>query len=385
MSARELFNRICHWGPIIAICIINCITFSTLQVTSMWLPVFSSWNATFNYFLFLFFVGATLYNFFCAMFIGPGYVPHGWKPENVEDCRYLQFCTLCHGYKAPRAHHCRKCKRCVMKMDHHCPWINNCCGHLNHAKFTLFLISAVCGCVQSSVLLFLGLYRAFRVTWYFLHGERTYIVYLTIYQLAFTVFSFGLALGVVLAVGGLFYVQMKQIIRNETSIENWIVTKALVRPRPEYSQFVYPYNIGWWRNIKQVFWDSLGNGMTDWPLVDGCHQYSLTIEQIIQKDDKRARKKQYTIVENYNGSWFPISKGIRTCLSPPCSDESRIPLRVGDAVYVTRWRKRWLYGEKCNLATESGDVEVKGWFPRCCAVEFTSTECEVGKLAKKIS
>lgn len=23
-------------------------------------------------------------------------------------------------YKPPRAHHCRKCKKCVLKMDHHC-------------------------------------------------------------------------------------------------------------------------------------------------------------------------------------------------------------------------------------------------------------------------
>lgn len=382
MSVSELFNRVCHWGPIVAMGIINCITFSTLQVTSMWLPVFSSWGATLCHASFLFFVGATLYNFFCAMFIGPGYIPFRWQPEIPEECHYLQYCTLCKGYKAPRAHHCRKCQRCVMKMDHHCPWINNCCGHMNHAKFTLFLLSAVCGCILSSVFLFLGLYRAFRVNYYFLYGDRKYVVYLTVYQLAFTVFSFGLALGVVLAVGGLFYVQMKQIIRNETSIENWIVTKAYSRPRP--TPFIYPYNFGWWRNIKQVFWDPIGHGMMDWPIVPECNQYTLTIEQIAQKMDKHARKKEYTIVENYNGSWFPISKGVRTCLSPPCSDESRIPLAVGDHIYVTRWRKRWLYGEKC-AKDGSGDKEVKGWFPRCCAVEFTSAECEVSKLAKKVS
>lgn len=32
------------------------------------------------------------------------------------------MCTRCEAYRPPRAHHCRICKRCVKRMDHHCPW-----------------------------------------------------------------------------------------------------------------------------------------------------------------------------------------------------------------------------------------------------------------------
>jgi len=32
------------------------------------------------------------------------------------------LCTRCETFRPPRAHHCRICKRCVKRMDHHCPW-----------------------------------------------------------------------------------------------------------------------------------------------------------------------------------------------------------------------------------------------------------------------
>ena len=42
-------------------------------------------------------------------------------------------------YRPPRAHHCRICQRCIRKMDHHCPWINNCVGEWNQKYFLQFL------------------------------------------------------------------------------------------------------------------------------------------------------------------------------------------------------------------------------------------------------
>ncbi|KAG7197605.1 hypothetical protein KM043_006043 [Ampulex compressa] len=49
-------------------------------------------------------------------------------------------CTRCETYRPPKAQHCRICKRCVRRMDHHCPWINNCVGERNQKYFIQFLV-----------------------------------------------------------------------------------------------------------------------------------------------------------------------------------------------------------------------------------------------------
>ncbi|XP_018618148.1 palmitoyltransferase ZDHHC6 isoform X1 [Scleropages formosus] len=376
-------RRLCHWGPIIALSVVGVCSTVAILDSIIWFWPLDSTGGSVNFIMLINWTVLILYNYFNAMFVGPGYIPLGWKPENPQDTLYLQFCRVCRGYKAPRSHHCRKCNRCVMKMDHHCPWINNCCGHLNHAYFTSFLLLAPLGCIHAAFIFVMTMYTqlydrisfgwsSVKIDMSAIRRSHHPIMPFSISAFAATLFALGLALGTTIAVGMLFFIQMKVILRNKTSIEVWIEEKA--RDRIQYYQtgeeFIFPYDLGGrWENFKQVFtWSGVpeGDGI-EWPVHEKCHQHTLTIEQLKQKADKRVRSVQYRVIEDYNGACCPVGKGFRTFIRTPCTEEPRIPLTRGETIFATRGTKWWMYGDKVleEEQTQAGG-RIRGWFPRRC-------------------
>lgn len=85
----------------------------------------------------------------------PGVVPvyrmNHHETGIVIDDDHQEICETCMRYKPPRAHHCAICQKCVLKFDHHCPWINNCVGLHTHRNFVLFLVFTSLICIYLAV------------------------------------------------------------------------------------------------------------------------------------------------------------------------------------------------------------------------------------------
>lgn len=126
-------------------------------MNSMWWPPYRSMAGMIHQAIFLILSALSAFNYVMATTTGPGFLPLKWEPKVIKQFnliliiiihplkqfsvqfkiqykkdkrakKMLQYCNICEGYKAPRSHHCRKCQRCVMKMDHHCPWLNTVSG-----------------------------------------------------------------------------------------------------------------------------------------------------------------------------------------------------------------------------------------------------------------
>ncbi|XP_034443308.1 palmitoyltransferase ZDHHC7-like isoform X1 [Hippoglossus hippoglossus] len=110
----------------------------------MLLPSRSFWYAVINGVVFNSLAVLALASHLRTMLTDPGAVPKGnankkyLESLQLKPGKVIYKCPKCCSIKPERAHHCSICERCIRKMDHHCPWVNNCVGEKNQRFFVLF-------------------------------------------------------------------------------------------------------------------------------------------------------------------------------------------------------------------------------------------------------
>ena len=75
---------------------------------------------------------------------------------------FLKICKTCKIAKDLRVFHCKECGLCILRHDHHCPWLSTCIGIHNNRKFIMLLIINLIFFAYNPIVLFLFLFLRFQ-------------------------------------------------------------------------------------------------------------------------------------------------------------------------------------------------------------------------------
>jgi len=168
-----------------------------------------------------------------------------------------RFCVKCLCIKPDRAHHCSVCKRCVLKFDHHCPYVNTCINYANYKFYVLFLVYGFYLCVFG----FFSILPYFISFWQ--DGSITQANFgrINVFFIFLISGSFGISISC------LFFYHLYLISKNQTTAES---SRAPIFP---YGPDKKGYDLGLRRNFREIFgsqpllwllpiFTSRGNGTT---------------------------------------------------------------------------------------------------------------------------
>ncbi|XP_072177705.1 palmitoyltransferase ZDHHC16-like [Diadema setosum] len=269
-----------YMGPIMVVLVVMLTSFVTVVMYVVVLPAASDrslaetmFHLTFGHWLL---VNIT-FHYYKGCTTSPGH-----PPQIVSDTGAGSICKKCIAPKPLRTHHCSVCKTCILKMDHHCPWLNNCVGHFNHRYFMLFCIYMWMGTVYVSISVWPQFREEFfdaRKTFESLFGGSVFAQAMEVYNQAkaaeanhtgkvpppvvkysltasesiyhkAVVVQFFICLGVVFALGTLTVWHALLVSKGETSIEQHINNSERKRLKEVNIIYRNPYDFGFKQNWR---------------------------------------------------------------------------------------------------------------------------------------
>jgi len=211
---------------------------------------------------------------------------------DFPDYSQMFICKKCQVAKPPRTHHCKICKKCQFRMDHHCPWVNNCIGHGNHRYFVLFLQYLFIGNLYFAILSIIPIYNAYQ------QFQKGRIPFYTVKEL-FLFFIMLLNISLIFCVGGLYFWHVYLLLTNQTTIEysenQYYKSEAKRNGNVYFNEFDLGYktnfkmffNIGlrtpWWLMLFPVKVPPYGDGINYPSVIDNVNLRELPSNAVLIK------------------------------------------------------------------------------------------------------
>jgi palmitoyltransferase ZDHHC2/15/20 len=152
---------------------------------------------------------------------------------------------ICHQFKPERAHHCSKCKICVLNMDHHCPWINNCVGFDNRKFFLLFITYLLVALVLAVIVMVFVMIADFRL----IFAHKIPFTFNNVLKIILFIFYALLVLSL-----SLFTISHYRFVcRNTTTLDELVSEKKKKDDTFSKDHISNKYDMGCYYNFTQVF------------------------------------------------------------------------------------------------------------------------------------
>ena len=158
--------------------------------------------------------------------------------KNILDCKSCQKKNELFLDKPNRTHHCRLCNFCILKMDHHCPFVGNCLGISNYRYYYQLLFYGSFFLLFSCVIYCFNIYYRFGNL--FRDWNKNKRDFFKIFDMVFWVLPLVLCFIGFLPTFGLFCNHTFLILKNCSTLENM--------GREEYS-----FSFGKISNLKKIF------------------------------------------------------------------------------------------------------------------------------------